>query len=358
MHIGDFDVSTVIYGKFTTFRPSTGATYTLAGTPALSVYKDNSTTQSTTGVTLTADFDSVTGLNHFAIDTSADGTFYSAGSFFDIVITTGTVDSVSVTGSVVGRFTLRKNSALKPATAGRALVVDSNGLADANMVKAGPTGSGTAQTARDIGGAVPAAAAGASGGLLISGSNSGTTTLGALTVSGTTTLAALAMTTLTASGAVALQSTLAVTGTTTLTGAVTANNAGNAITGVTAALTGDLTATMKTSVTTAATAATPTAAAVTGAVGSVTGAVGSVTTVSDKTGYALSATGSAALTESYATDGSAATMPQLLYMIWSMLAEKSITTTTLTAKKLDGSTSAMTFTLNDATNPTAITRAT
>ena len=56
---------------------------------------------------------------------------------------------------------------------------------------------------------------------------------------------------------------------------------------------GDLTATMKTSVTTAATAATPTAAAVTGAVGSVTGAVGSVTagvtvaTNNDKTGYAL-----------------------------------------------------------------------
>ena len=40
---------------------------------------------------------------------------------------------------------------------------------------------------------------------------------------------------------------------------------------------GDLTATMKTSVTTACTASTPTAAAVTGAVGSVTGAVGSVT---------------------------------------------------------------------------------
>lgn len=40
---------------------------------------------------------------------------------------------------------------------------------------------------------------------------------------------------------------------------------------------GDLTATMKASVTTAATAATPTAAAVSGAVGSVTGAVGSVT---------------------------------------------------------------------------------
>lgn len=152
--LGDFDASTVVYGKFTTYRPSTGAPFTLGGTPALSVYKDNSTTQSTTGVTLTADFDTVTGLNHFAIDTSADGTFYAAGSFFDVVITTGTVDSISAVGSVVARFTLRKTSALKPATAGRTLAVDAAGLADANAVKLGPTGSGTAQTARDIGASV------------------------------------------------------------------------------------------------------------------------------------------------------------------------------------------------------------
>lgn len=256
-HLGDFDTSAVIYGKFTTFRPSTGAAFTLGGTPALSVYKDNSTTQSTTGVTLTADFDAVTGLNHFAIDTSTDGTFYSAGSFFDIVITTGTVDSVSVVGAVVGGFTIRKNSALKPATAGRTVVVDAAGLVDANTVKVGPTGSGTAQTARDIGASVLLSsgtgtgqislssglvtlagvthtgaviptvttvtnqltaaaiatgvwrdstagdftvassigkalyisniAPGASGGHMISGSNSGTTTFGALTVTGATT---------------------------------------------------------------------------------------------------------------------------------------------------------------------------
>lgn len=128
-HMGDYDASTVVYGKFTTFRPSTGAPFTLAGTPALSVYKDNSTTQSTAGVTLTADFDSVTGLHHFAIDTSADGTFYAAGSFFDIVITTGTVDSVSVVGTVVASFTIRKNSALKPTTAARTLDVTANGNA-------------------------------------------------------------------------------------------------------------------------------------------------------------------------------------------------------------------------------------
>lgn len=41
-----------------------------------------------------------------------------------------------------------------PATSGRSMVVDASGLVDANAVKVGPTGSGTAQTARDIGASV------------------------------------------------------------------------------------------------------------------------------------------------------------------------------------------------------------
>lgn len=61
-------------------------------------------------------------------------------------------------------------AALEPATADRTLKVDGDGLADANMVKAGPTGSGAAITA----GSIPAAVAGASGGLAIVGSNVGT----------------------------------------------------------------------------------------------------------------------------------------------------------------------------------------
>lgn len=145
-HLGDYDLSTVIYGKFSTYRPSTGAAFTLAGTPALSVYKDNSTTQSTTGVTLTADFDSVTGLNHFAIDTSADGTFYSAGSNFDIVITTGTVDSVSVVGSVVASFSIRKEAALKPTTAGRTLDVTTTGEAGIDLANIGAPAAGSVPT--------------------------------------------------------------------------------------------------------------------------------------------------------------------------------------------------------------------
>jgi hypothetical protein len=136
-NIGDFDTAAVVYGKFTSVRVDTGAPATLAGTPALSVYKDNSTTQSTTGVTLTADFDAVTGFNHFAIDTSTDGTFYSAGSFFDVVITTGTVNSVSAVGYCVGQFTLRKVSALKPTVAGRALDVSTTGEAGVDWANVG-----------------------------------------------------------------------------------------------------------------------------------------------------------------------------------------------------------------------------
>lgn len=69
------------------------------------------------------------------------------------------------------------------------------------------------------------------------------------------------------------------------------------------------------------------------------------------------AKGTAAMTEGYAADGAAASPVQLLYMIWSFLAEKNVSGTTLTVKRLDGSTTAMTFTLDNAT-PSALTRAT
>lgn len=64
-----------------------------------------------------------------------------------------------------------------------------------------------------------------------------------------------------------------------------------------------------------------------------------------------------ALTESYAADGATVTVAQALYMLLALLSEFSVSGTTLTAKKLDGSTAAGTFTLSDATNPTSITRA-
>lgn len=65
-----------------------------------------------------------------------------------------------------------------------------------------------------------------------------------------------------------------------------------------------------------------------------------------------------AMTESYAADGAAPTLAQAVFAIQQMLQERSISSTTLTVKKLDGSTTAMTFTLDSASSPTSITRAT
>lgn len=64
------------------------------------------------------------------------------------------------------------------------------------------------------------------------------------------------------------------------------------------------------------------------------------------------------MTESYRADAAAPTIAQALCETLGHLGEASISGTTKTVKKFDGSTSAATYTLNDATTPTAITRAT
>jgi len=64
-----------------------------------------------------------------------------------------------------------------------------------------------------------------------------------------------------------------------------------------------------------------------------------------------------AMTESYASDGSAPTLAQAQFATQQFLQERSISNLTLTVKKLDGTTTAQTFTLNDAATPSSITRA-
>jgi hypothetical protein len=135
-YLGDFTAGKTVSVRFNTSKAD-GTPITLAGTPAVSVYKSGSTTESTAGVTLTADYDSRTGLHNVAIDTSADGTFYSAGSDFDVVITTGTVDSVSVVGTIVGTFSLANRAALRPTVADRTLDVSAGGEAGIDWANVG-----------------------------------------------------------------------------------------------------------------------------------------------------------------------------------------------------------------------------
>ena len=64
------------------------------------------------------------------------------------------------------------------------------------------------------------------------------------------------------------------------------------------------------------------------------------------------------LTESYAADGAAPTLAQAIFLIQQALTEFAISGTTTTIKKLDGSTTAATLTLDDGTTPTSVTRTT
>jgi hypothetical protein len=62
------------------------------------------------------------------------------------------------------------------------------------------------------------------------------------------------------------------------------------------------------------------------------------------------------LTEAYAAHEAEGTGAELLYGILQMLTEFAISSTTYTVKKLDGTTTAFTITLNDASSPTAAAR--
>jgi hypothetical protein len=107
-YLGDFAAGVTVRGTFQTRFKDTGAPITLADSPALAVYKDGDTTEATTGVALTVDFDSRTGHHLYAITTT--DAFYATGSDYRIVLTAGTVDGESVVGVEVGSFSICNRS--------------------------------------------------------------------------------------------------------------------------------------------------------------------------------------------------------------------------------------------------------
>lgn len=222
-------------------------------------------------------------------ETNGDTLLFSGKSSTANIVLRGAPDTV---------FTFPTTGFLAPATSGRTLVVDASGLADANAVKVGPSGSGTAQTARDIGASV----------LLSSGTGTGQLDFTSGVVKSN--LVQILATALTeTSGQIAAgfkqffnisspTSTMnLITGVTTVTTTTTATTATNLTNAPTS---GDFTATMKTSLN----AATP------------------AVTVSDKTGFSLTSAYDPAKTAAQAGDAMALTSGErttLTGVIWAAL---------------------------------------
>ena len=101
-YLGDFAEDATVRRFFNTVDTN-GAPVTIGGTAAAQVYKDGGTTQITAGITITEDFDGVTGLHLLAVDMSADAG-YTTGSDYAAVISVGTADSVSIVGGVLSQW--------------------------------------------------------------------------------------------------------------------------------------------------------------------------------------------------------------------------------------------------------------
>lgn len=158
---GDIRLGDTIDIKFTTRRFSTGVPFTLAGTPAISAYVGNSTTEITSGITLTVDLDSRTGLNNIRVVASG-GNGFAAQTNVSLVITAGTVDGVSVVGECVGSFSIENRSALVPVTANRQIAVDASnqvsvGTLAANVITAASIAADAITAAKVADGTIDAA---------------------------------------------------------------------------------------------------------------------------------------------------------------------------------------------------------
>lgn len=125
-YLGDYNLSTVLYTKFTTVNGS-GLPTTLSDAPTFGFYQDANVTLFTAGVTGTIDFNTTTGLNHLQLTVTTSATGIAAGSSYQLVVATGSVSGVTMKGYVVGEFSVLTRSPLRPTTAGRTLLVNASG---------------------------------------------------------------------------------------------------------------------------------------------------------------------------------------------------------------------------------------
>ena len=139
-YLGDFNLSTVLYTKFTMVNGS-GVPTTLGDSPTFGFYQDANVTLFTAGVTVTGDFNSMTGLNHLQMTVTTSATGIAAGSSYQLVIATGSVSGISVKGYPIAEFSILTRSPLRPATAGRTLLVSSTGYGAIDWAAIGTPGS-------------------------------------------------------------------------------------------------------------------------------------------------------------------------------------------------------------------------
>jgi hypothetical protein len=158
VNLGDVAVGVTVYIPWNT-NGADGASITRSVDGSIRVYKDDSTTQRSSGAGITdnEDFDGITGTHLLKIDLSdnTDAGFYATGHNYTVMLVAATIDGKTV-NAWIGTFSIENRSALRPTTAGRTLDVSSGGEAGVDWANVGsPTTTNnlsgtTVKTATDV----------------------------------------------------------------------------------------------------------------------------------------------------------------------------------------------------------------
>lgn len=357
IYLGDFELGKTIFFPFCTYNAA-GASVTITGLAVtdIEIFKGASITQrsSDAGYALVdtdgIDIDGITGLHGFTIDTSdnTDAGFFAAGNDYTVVVSTITADSQTVT-FIAGRFSLINR-------AGSLSLIDSGtaaAIADGTITLR--SGHGITNAASIL--VVLSSGTNAKGKSRIatySGSGDVFNVSPAWNANGETT----------PSGTIIYQVYPLPLASTSDPIAVNVTQIGGVAQSVTDlkdfADTGydpvahKVTGVVLADTVTTYTGNTPQTGDAFARLGAPAGASVSADIATKASPAQILTT---ALTEAYAADGAAGTLSEILFGLQAFLQERSVSGTALTVKKLDGSTTAMVFTLNNGTAPTSLTRA-
>lgn len=155
---GDILIGQTIDWKFTTVS-TTGVPTTLTSA-TISAYVGNTTTEFTTGLTLSTNFDSIVGLNHVRVVASTPNGFLS-GTDVSIIVAAGTVGGNSVIGYVAGDFSI-ENRVVKSVVGN--VTGDVQGNVDGSVAEVLSVGMAAIDNNSFAAGAIDAAALAASAG--------------------------------------------------------------------------------------------------------------------------------------------------------------------------------------------------
>lgn len=101
-YVGDFKKNATVYYMWTTTTAS-GSAVSPSDYGTMVAYKDDGTSESTTGITVAGAFDGIAGIHNVKVDTSQ--AFYTVGADYAIVASGMTVDSTNV-NAVIMQFSL------------------------------------------------------------------------------------------------------------------------------------------------------------------------------------------------------------------------------------------------------------